>query len=243
MPDVKVAKALSSELSWKILGLLTSQELSLTGIRKQLGGPAAMVRVQLEKLLDAGIISVQKKTLASGKSVRAYGLTHIAKNVGFPPRDYLYLSESMINNLRDSLGEEAAKMLFRDIGVRIGESAGQSLIARTGLTKWDPETYSKEFVAGFLGDLGFQPEVVKSERRGVIYHEHNCLFEDLAVKYPGLVCDILDTAVHEGIDKVTGTRTTRLKCRGHGDVVCEYSVKWDTNRRRTQLNAPSSTSN
>jgi predicted ArsR family transcriptional regulator len=234
MSDLAVAKALSHELSWKILNLLTSNELSLTEIRTSLQVPAASIRAQLEKLVDAGMVSVQDRTLAPRRTVSTYRLTRVAKNVGFPPRDYLYLSESMINSLRDSLGEDGARMLLQDIGIRIGESAAQSLVSRTGLTKWDPPTYSQHFVVGFLGDLGFQPEVVKLERRCLVYHEHNCLFEDLAVKYPGLVCDVLDRAVHEGIDKMAGTKTTRLKCRGHGDPVCEYSVRWSTSKRRAK---------
>jgi predicted ArsR family transcriptional regulator len=152
--------------------------------------------------------------------------------VGFPPRNYLYLSESIINNLRDSLGEEATKMLLQDIGIRIGESAVESLVSRTGLTKWDTRTYAKDFVAGTLGDMGFQPEVLKLKKRSLVYHERNCLFEDLALKYPGLVCDVLDRAVHMGIDGKTGTTTTRLRCRGHGDPVCEYSVRWNSRKQR-----------
>ncbi len=230
MSNLEVAKALSHELSWKILDLLTSNELNFTQIRKSLGVPAATVRAQLEKLVDAGMVSVQNRTLDSRKNVRIYGLTHVARSIGFPPRDYMYLSESMINSLRDSLGEDGARTLLQDIGIRIGESAAQSLVSRTGLTKWDPPTYSKHFVEGFLADIGFQPEVVKLERKRLVYHEHNCLFEDLAVKYPGLVCDVLDRAVHQGIDKMAGTQTTRLRCRGHGDEVCEYSVKWSAGR-------------
>jgi predicted ArsR family transcriptional regulator len=83
-------------------------------------------------------------------------------------------------------------------------------------------------VSSFLGEMGFKPEVVKVGRESVLYQEQNCLFEDLATKYPGLVCDVLDEAVHEGVDKMSNTQTSRLKCKGHGDPVCEYLVKWRT---------------
>jgi predicted ArsR family transcriptional regulator len=240
MSGLAVAKALSQELGWKILDLLTYHELSLTEIRKSLGASGASVKVQLERLVDAGMVSFQEKTVGSRKGIRTYALTRVARSVGFPPRDYLYLSESMINSLRDSLGEDGARMLLKDIGVRIGEGAARALVSRTGLTKWDPHTYSKHFVAGILDEMGFQTEVVKLEKRCLVYHERNCLFEDLAVKYPGLVCDVLDRAVHEGIDRMAGTMTTRLKCRGHGDPVCEYSIKWDTSKPTRKLEEPGS---
>lgn len=231
MSQLAVARALSHELSWKILELLMGEELSVTEIRKSLRVPTASVSVHLKKLVDAGMVTVQNKKASSRKKARTYRLTGISRSVGFPPRNYLYLSESMINSLRASLGEEGARMLLQDIGIRIGESAAESLVSRTGLTRWDPPTYSKHFVVGFLAEMGFHPEVVKLERRGLVYRERNCLFEDLATKYPGLVCDVLDKAVHEGIDKMAGTQTTRLRCKGHGDPVCEYSVKWSTSKR------------
>jgi predicted ArsR family transcriptional regulator len=228
MSELAVARALSDELSWKILGLLERGELSLAEIRKALRIPTASLRVQLDGLIGAGIVGVRKQLSASRKNVPIYRLTRAAKSVGYPPRNYMYLSEGMINSLRDSLGEDGARVLLNDIGTRIGEGAARSLVSRTGLTKWDPSTYAKQFVSGLLADLGFQPDVVKLERERVIYNERNCLFEDLAVKYPGLVCDVLDKAVHNGIDKMAGTQTTRIRCKGHGDSVCQYSVKWNS---------------
>jgi predicted ArsR family transcriptional regulator len=226
MSDLAVARALSHELSWKILELLEHSELSVAEIRKALRVPTVSLKAQLDRLIEAGIVSVQNQLATSRKSTRTYRLTRSAKSVGYPPRNYMYLSEAMINSLRDSLGEDGARVVLKDIGTRIGEGAARSLVSRTGLTKWDPATYSKHFVAGLLVDMGFQPDIAKLEREALIYKERNCLFEDLAVKYPGLVCDVLDKAVHEGIDKMAGTQTTRLRCKGHGDPVCEYSVKW-----------------
>lgn len=236
MSELAVARALSHELSWKILELLERSELTLAEIRKTLRVPTVSLKTQLDKLTEAGIVSVQKQSTTPRQSTPTYRLTRSAKSVGYPPRNYMYLTEGMINSLRDSLGEDGARVLLNDIGTRIGEGAARSLVSRTGLTKCDPSTYAKHFVSGLLADMGFQPDVVKLEREGLIYNERNCLFEDLAVKYPGLVCDVLDKAVHEGIDKMAGTQTTRIRCRGHGDSVCEYSVKWNSKspKRKTQ---------
>ena len=227
MSELVVAKALSDELSWKILNLLVGRELSATEIRKHLRVPAATIRGSLKQLIGAGMVAVQTKLAASRETVRTFRLTGIARSVGFPPRNYLYLSESIINSLRASLGEEGARTVLRDIGIRLGEGAAQTLVSRTGRTRWDPPTYSKHFVAGFLSEMGFNPQIIKLGKKGLVYCERNCLFEDLATKYPGLVCDVLDRAVHEGMDKMAGTRTTRLRCKGHGDPVCEYSIKWN----------------
>jgi hypothetical protein len=42
-----------------------------------------------------------------------------------------------------------------------------------------------------------------------------------------LICDVLDEAVHERVDSDLGaSKTTRLKCKGHGDSTCRYLVEW-----------------
>jgi predicted ArsR family transcriptional regulator len=228
MSQIAVARALSDELTWKILDSLIGKKMSAKQIQKSLHAPASSVSRSLEKLIEAGMITAGDSAPSSRKNARTYALTGVAKNVGFPPRNYLYLSESIINSLRESLGEDGARTLLRDIGIRLGENVGRTLASRTKSTKWAPSTYANLLVSSFLGEMGFKPEVVKVGRESVLYQEQNCLFEDLAIKYPGLVCDVLDEAVHEGVDKMSNTQTSRLKCKGHGDPVCEYLVKWRT---------------
>lgn len=153
----------------------------------------------------------------------------------FPYRNYMYLSESLINTLRVSLGEESSRMLLHDMGILMGEDVGKGLISRTDSTKWDPDTYAEHFVKGLLEELHFYPKMVGAGRNQIVYEERNCLFEDLALKYPGLMCDILDVAVHEGIDKALGDmKTTRLACKGHGDPACRYRVAWPKNARSSR---------
>jgi predicted ArsR family transcriptional regulator len=239
LSEVAVAKALSSDVSWKVLTLLMINELGEQEISKRLGIPTRLVKLHMAKLVQVGIVTEQEKTIHSGKVIRTYRISGTAKSIGFPPRNYLYFSEALINSLRKSLGEDSARMLLRDMGIRIGEDVAQALVSRTKLTTWNPNTYAQHFVKWFLAETGFQPKVVRVGRGQVVYQERNCLFEDLAVKYPGLMCDVLDAAVHEGIDKLGGMKTIRLKCKGHGDAVCEYRVQWQTSIRgcKTKLKA------
>ena len=223
MSQVAVAKALSSEISWKILDLLMARELGEQEISNSLHIRIQVVKSHLNKLVQAGIVTAHEKTLRSGKVSRDFRLTGVGRSVGFPPRDYLLLSEALINSLRTSLGEDGARKLLGDMGNHIGENFAEMLIVRTKLAKWDPTTYAEIYVKGSLAEMGFYPKLVEAGRNHVVYEESNCLFQDLAVKYPGLVCDVLDEAVHEGIDRKLGaSKTTRLKCRGHGDPVCRY---------------------
>jgi predicted ArsR family transcriptional regulator len=241
LPEVAVAKALSSDVSWKILDLLTAKELGEREISRSLGIPLRVVRPHITKLVQVGIANEQEKTLHSGRVLRTYRVSGTAKYVGFPPRNYLYLSEALINCLRSSLGQDGARVLLRDIGIRIGEEVAHALDSRTKFATTDPDAYAQHFVNGFLAETGFQPKVVRLKRDHVVYQERNCLFEDLAVKYPRLVCDALDEGVHEGIDRLAGTKTMRLKCKGHGDAVCQYRVQWKAGARETKTKRKTTT--
>lgn len=225
MTELVVASALSDELSWRVLELLTGKELTAREIQSSLGTPATSIKANLQKLVDAGIVSGRSLT-SRGRKVYTYRLTGTSKAIGFPPRNYFYLSEAVINSLRGSLGESGARMVLRDMGIRMGEGVAQSFISRMKPAEWNPRTYASHFVNGFLAEMGFHPKVVKIDKDRLIYQEHNCLFEDLAKKYPGVICDVLDEAVHEGVDKLANTKTIRLKCKGHGDPFCQYSVTW-----------------
>lgn len=236
LSQVAVARALSSQISWNILRLLTGSELEEPEISRSLGIRASLMKIPLDKLVEAGIVDVKEEVAPSRDRVRRiYRLTGTEKSAGFPPRNYMYLSESLINTLRVSLGEESARMLLRDMGIRMGEDIGKSLISRTSSTKWDPDIFAKHFVKGLLEEMGFHAKIVRVGKHQIIYEERNCLFEDLAMKYSGLMCDILDVAVHEGIDEALGDmKTTRLACKGHGDPACRYRVDWPKNARKSQ---------
>jgi predicted ArsR family transcriptional regulator len=222
-----IAKALSSEASWKILELLVTRELEASEISKSLGIKYATVKRYLRKLIDSKAVNVREATSSSGRVRSVYRLAGTGVSIGFPPRNYMYLSEAMINGLRSSLGEDGARTLLYDIGLRIGEDLAHALNSRTKLTSWGPKAYVDYFVKGILQEMGTYPKVIRVGRRQAIYEQLNCPFQDLASKYPGFVCDILDEAVRKGMDrKLGGMETKVLKCKGHGDPACRFAVVW-----------------
>jgi predicted ArsR family transcriptional regulator len=82
-----------------------------------------------------------------------------------------------------------------------------------------------------LAGMKIYPRVVSVGRGKVVYEERNCLFQELASELPGLVCDVLDEGMHEGLDRKLGVKTTRESCKGHGDPVCRFCVTWKNARR------------
>ena len=238
MGKIIVAKALSSEVSWKILDLLMTDEVGEVEIGGALNLELSVVRHHLERLVEAGIIAAREKTLPSGEGMIVYDLTSIDKSGRLPTRNYLYLSEALIKGLERSLGEDSARVVLHDIGVRMGEDVVKTIRSRVRIPKWDPRTYGEHFVKNLFVEMESQPKIIKVGRRRLMYELLNCPFAALAEKNPGLVCDVLDEAFHEGIDrKLRGMSSNRLACKGHGDPTCKFSVEWDEGRAsgRAQL--------
>lgn len=235
MSGMAVAQALSSDVSWKILDMLVAGDSGESRISRLLGIQPKLVRVHLQKLVQAGLVSMLEETRVSGKVTAAYRLTGIEKSVGFPPRKYEFLSEALLKSLVASLGEESARMVLRDIGVRIGEDAGSAVISSAHPSKWDPGAYAEHFVKRFLAEMKTYPRLVSVGPHRVVYEELNCPFQELAIKFPALVCDVLDEAVHEGIDAKLGVKSTRLSCKGHGDPVCRFCVAWPGRQQKHKI--------
>ncbi|MBI2183886.1 MAG: helix-turn-helix domain-containing protein [Thaumarchaeota archaeon] len=240
MSDVSVAKALSSDLSWHILDLLMSSELSALEIANALSAKPSLVKLHLRKLVEAGIVVSKENALPDGKTICIYRPTNDAKAVGFPPRNYQFLSDALIEGLIRSLGEDAARTILRDIGERAGEDTAHLLVSKTEVTKWDAKTYAEHFVKNFMSQMKTYPRIIELGNHHIVYEQANCVFLELGIKRPGLVCDVLDQAVRESIDRKLGANESiRLSCMGHGDPTCKYMIKWNSEPNKSVSNQSS----
>ena len=202
-------------------------ELEAGEISRSLGIRPALAKRYLKVLADSNLVDVRQETSSSGEIKSIYKLVGTGVSIGFPPRNYLFLSEAIINGLRSSLGEDGARTLLYDIGLRIGEDLAHTLSSRTRVTSWGPQAYVDHFVKGLLQEMETYPKVIKVGRRQAVYVQLNCPLQDLASKYPGFVCDVLDKALRKGMDRKLGSMETKvLKCKGHGDPVCRFAVQW-----------------
>jgi predicted ArsR family transcriptional regulator len=228
-------RALPSDLAWKILDSLVAKDLTPAEIGDSLGVKARVLGPHLDRLVKAGIVVPQERKLASGRKLQRYGITEARKSVGFPPRRYVELSASLINGIRRSIGEDGARMILRDIGLRIGGDIVQAMSSRFNVREWTPRTYSEYFVNAVLAEMQTQPKILNVGKTKVVYEQLNCPFQELAASNPVLICDVLDEAVHKGVDSNLGaSRTTRLKCKGHGDSTCRYLVQWRVGGRNAK---------
>jgi predicted ArsR family transcriptional regulator len=224
LSDTLLARALSSEERWKILNLLVTEQLSTHQISKALRISVRSVNLHLTELVNAHLIDVLQEKQPSGKEVVVYRVASAARTLGFPPRNYEYLSEALITGLVSSLGEKSARMVLRDIGLKLGQQMGNSLLLHTDSTTLTMKEYGELVVKRLLATERTYPRVLSEGDSEIVYEQFNCPFQELANRMTGLICDDFDEAIHDGLDRVLNVKTIRLACKGHGDTSCRFRV-------------------
>jgi len=213
----------------QILRLLYRKPLSVEEIAKELELQAITIRHHLQALVEAGIVECHEERSGLAGRPRAYysiAKTHSATS--FPKRQYQALSESLIEGMISELGTEKAKSFLRNLGMRMGENAIRKLESEYNITSWSPRNYEKYVVREYFEKEGAAPEVLETNNKGVIYRLHNCLFQEISVKKPEIMCDVLHDSFHQGVAKAIGKnlKINRSTCMGHGDPYCEQVCVW-----------------
>ena len=137
------------------------------------------------------------------------------------------LSNSLINTVRSALQESKANQILRKAGLEMGESTAKRLESEHEIKGWSIKAYEQFYVRGYLEQMGAEPEVVEANDKRLVYRLHNCLFFELSVKMPEIMCDILHDSFHEGLVKAMGNemKVNRSSCLSKGDPYCEHSCK------------------
>ncbi len=231
--ETEVYRALSSKSRIRILKLLYRKPLSVDEIAKSLDLQPITVRHHLQALEEAGFIeSYEERKGSVGRPKVIYKVAKKTKLVGFPKRRYLLLSDFMINTLRFMLGKNKAKKVLEKVGIEIGENTAKKIAAEHQIKEWTLDDYKRAFVEKYLAEIGAEPEIIKVSKNKIVYRLHNCLFFELAVKMPEMVCEALHDSFHEGLANVIGgkVKITRVTCIGEGAPYCEHVCEWVTKK-------------
>lgn len=229
LSEADAYRALSSESRREILRLLYKKPLSVDELAECLGFRPITVRHHLQSLEEADFIETfQEKAGVAGRPKVYYRLAKKPKIVGFPRRHYLFLSNFLINTMQFALGTNRAKRILKRVGSEMGKSTVRKLELEHNIKAWSLKAYEGFFVKKYLKESGAEPEIVKVDDKKIVYRLYNCLFFELAVKMPEMLCDTLHQSFHEGLSKVMGGKMiiSRLTCMGRGDLYCEYACEW-----------------
>lgn len=233
MSETASSRLFSSAERLRILEVISREPRNVRDIAKEIGLQPTAIRFHLRILEQLGLVETKVQRGRVGRPTTLYRFTGKRVEFDFPRRKYFVLAEALVTGIQRHLGEDKAKRVLRAIGLDVGSLIASDLTERRGVKNWTPKHFANFFVEGLLGEYGTQPEVVKVTAKRVVYREYNCIFQDLAVKYPKLVCDVLDEAFHDGLRRQMSPsmKSSRLRCMGHGDPYCEYAVRWPGRRQ------------
>lgn len=227
--ETEAYQALSSKSRRDILKLLYRKSMSVEEIAAQMGLQPITIRHHLQSLEEAGFIEAyEERTGSVGRPKIYYKMVKEPPLVGFPKRRYLMLSSSLINTLQLLLGANKTKKILKNAGLDMGENTARRLESEHEIREWTPKAYEQFFVRGYLQDVGAEPEIVESSDKKIVYRLHNCLFFELSVKMPDIMCDVLHESFHEGLVKAMRKemKINRHTCMAKGDPYCEHSCEW-----------------
>lgn len=225
----EVYRALASKSRAEILKLLYKKPHSIEELAERLTLKPITVRHHIQSLMEAGLLeSYEQRSGASGRPTNYYRIARSLPNVNFPQRQYLLLSSFLVDAIRRNLGEKKTREMLGKAGHEMGEESIKTLKEKNSIKEWSPAEFTKSFVKEFLEEMGAEPEIISESKTKVNYRLHNCIFSELSLKYPGLMCDVLHRRFHEGVCAAMGknVKDSQKTCMGHGDDSCEHIVEW-----------------
>jgi predicted ArsR family transcriptional regulator len=221
-------KALSNKSRLEILRLLYKHPMSVEEIAEKVNLQPITVRHHLRILEEFGLITQKEfRTGEAGRPTMKYEVVKRMPLISFPKRQYLTLSSFFIKVTDFLLGKKALEV-FKKVGFEMGLSAIKKLKAEHDIEEWTLEAFKKFFVEKYLEEVGAEPEFIEVTNTKIAYKLHNCIFFELALDKPEIVCDILHESFNKGVGEGLGGKAKfiRTKCLARGDDYCEHICEW-----------------
>ncbi len=225
----EVYRALASKSRADILKLLYKKPHNIEGLAEKLTLRPITVRHHIQFLMEAGLLeSFEERSGTSGRPTNYYKIAKSLPIVGFPERHYLLFSSFLVDTILLNIGEQKTREIMAKAGYKMGKEVIKGLEQKHSIKKWSPKKFEEFFVKGYLEETGTEPEIIAESDKRVIYRLHNCIFFELALKKPNLICDVLHRQFHQGVCAGIGgnVRDSQKTCMGHGDDFCEHIVAW-----------------
>ena len=228
-----IGKALGNSLRLRILEELVKGPQTLSRLSASTNLKPESILHHIRILQQVGLVEEFEpiRKGGPGRPYSRYKLTGKMVTIQYPQRNYAMLSEILLQQLADPSGKSAndnanAKKKFRQIGVTVGKVTAEDASTKYGVKSWDLKSLRQFFIEDYLKELGLQPEVITANEKYLQFRQYNCLFLELARKYPALICSISE-GVLDGL--LTGmkmqTDATQVKCLACGDDCCEFVLR------------------
>ncbi|MDX1411062.1 MAG: HTH domain-containing protein [Nitrospirales bacterium] len=187
------------------------QGLSIPKLEECLGISRTAVNQHLINLERDGMVAKGNIEKTGGRPGYVYLIT--AKGIDRLPKQYSWLSELMLDSLKEKLGADGLKDLLRGLATGVGQQVRSRL--------WGKPLKEKiEEINVIMNDLGYEARVLPSTNGELpMISAHNCVYHRLAEKHPDF-CQF-DLALLEGF--LENQDATQEECIVRGGNSCRFS--------------------
>jgi predicted ArsR family transcriptional regulator len=228
LSEIEIGKAMSSRSRLEILDLLSRRPMSVEELSRQVSLKTITIRHHINMLKRIGLVVEHgEERRKIGRPVVRYRATQKPMSVQYPKRRYELLSGTLVQALLETLGRDRARDALKKIGRSMGENLAREITKQKRVTHWDMEALKKHIVQEHLSEVGAVPEIVSHDSKKIQFRMYNCVFLELAEKFPDLICESLDDGLMEALLKGTvgKAHANQTKCVVHNDEFCEYIIR------------------
>ncbi len=189
--------------------LLKNPRSSINDLADEVGINAISVRHHLTNLQRDGLVNAEEERHGVGRPRLVYSLTE--KGLEQFPTSYLKLTNRLLDQMKEKLGEQTIKNIFDDIAKDLAfeyAKKGQTLAMEQRL----------DLVKELLRQEGFSVEW-ESDGNKYYIHEITCPYYHISRNHPE-VCQI-DQSL---ISSVLSVPAEKIKCVLRGDKHCTYII-------------------
>lgn len=148
----------------------------------------------------------------AGRPVALYCITD--KGINYFPKQYAWISELILSDLSEGLGEDGFKAYLRRLAVKLAQKLDGQFTGKN-----DAERL--EQLIKIMAELGFQVNVEpEADCDQPIIRAGNCIYHDLAQKHKEL-CEF-DWVL---MSSLLGKEVKPLSCMAEGDGVCRFRIQ------------------
>lgn len=219
-----ISKALGEDTRFAIFRAIAAAEEPLTvkNLVSMFGMHHSAIRIHLNKLEEAGLISSRKlhHKGAVGRPQLAFVPNPRALSVTLPPRDYQFLAELAMSFAQsEGAGPE-------EVG-EFGQAWGRSFMRSRGRSVHIPLPLTEAVKIMFeeLDSLGTSPQCLPADGSCTLVIR-NCLFSELAERYAPLVCALHQSVMKGMLTEIIGEQFewTQTASIAEGESACVAEI-------------------
>ena len=140
----------------------------------------------------------------------------------------MILSALLLDFLNQSMDKSRVAEVLSELGAKMCTETLEEVALSHNILKWTIENFEEFFVKETLELFGCAPEIVERSEKRIVVRLHNCIFSELSMKMPDLMCDIVHMQFFKSVGELmgSGVKVLHTSCIWHGDIYCEHVFEW-----------------